>query len=250
MSFLAGTLVMHYPDDEEHAFWLFVTLMHKYKWDHLFDPQTDLPPDPSPSPSPSQSFCRSPSNGFSPSLSHCPSCGTCASDTDDSNPDPDPPLLPGQRLGLNSLLDSLARCLSPAVAQHLHAHSLSPAVFASSWLLTLFTATFECWSAVMLIWDLTWVLGPAALVPLRVACACLAHFSSRIVACTDGIALMLMLQRTIPAVVHAVPLRTTILSPEWLLGPLPAPPPFLRMLEPQDRAPRVAAEAGVLGDVT
>uniref|UniRef100_A0A7S1ITU4 Rab-GAP TBC domain-containing protein n=1 Tax=Eutreptiella gymnastica TaxID=73025 RepID=A0A7S1ITU4_9EUGL len=162
---MAATILMHFYEDEEMAFWVFVTLMDRFNWKQLFD---------------------------------------------------------GKLAGLTQLLDSFACCLPSDVALHLEAHGLPPSTYAANWMLTLFTAAFDCWSAVLQIWDLMWLLGPEALVPAQAAVAIISHYRDRILSCNNSNCLLVLLHHTIPqTLVHVGTLRDNILTEAVLMQPLP-----------------------------
>eukprot|EP00667_Euglena_gracilis_P006049 EG_transcript_6097 len=131
--------------------------------------------------------------------------------------------------GLDHLLDALQRCIPTEVRDHLLRHNMPPSVFAPNWFLTLFSASFECWASVLLIWDLMWLLGPTAVVPLRVAVACLTHFSAAILACPDPVALAQFLHHTVPqAALHRDFLPDLLASQGGLNSPLYEALPFIQ----------------------
>jgi len=164
-------------------------------------------------------------------------------------------LFDAQSHGLDVLLGSLAQCLPPEVAGHLLLHGLPPSLFAPNWLQTLFTASFECWAAVLLIWDVMWILGASAQVPLRITAQALKHFGPEITAQQDLIALVVYLQQTLPREAFHLPVLLDLLSSLW---PWAWPKPSPSLPEPPSHgppaldppAPAPLARADLEGDPT
>eukprot|EP01012_Entosiphon_sulcatum_P049238 TRINITY_DN67843_c0_g1_i1.p1 TRINITY_DN67843_c0_g1~~TRINITY_DN67843_c0_g1_i1.p1 ORF type:complete len:661 (-),score=41.11 TRINITY_DN67843_c0_g1_i1:81-2039(-) len=100
--------------------------------------------------------------------------------------------------GLSVALDRMTELLPTAILNHMTKLKVSAFTYASSWFLSLFTASFSCWPAVLTIWDVMLCAPAEAALPLRAALAIHSVFIKEILGCTDQTALIHLMQTTIP----------------------------------------------------
>eukprot|EP01012_Entosiphon_sulcatum_P047733 TRINITY_DN6517_c0_g1_i1.p2 TRINITY_DN6517_c0_g1~~TRINITY_DN6517_c0_g1_i1.p2 ORF type:complete len:614 (+),score=70.58 TRINITY_DN6517_c0_g1_i1:56-1897(+) len=128
-------------------------------------------------------------------------------------------------VGLTALVDSVAQCLPRNLHSHFEEERITPSTYLTGWLLTLFTGPFQCWTAIMTIWDLLLVTERSPVFLLRLAVTLHNAFLEPLLQAHDVISLMTFLQREIPERFHQPQLRRS-LHPRVLNQPLPPSLPF------------------------